>query len=33
MKLRLGHQEIGINQQWDVLRARLEELSQPEEPV
>lgn len=33
MKLRLGHQEIGINQQWDVLRARLEELSQPEETV
>jgi flagellar biosynthesis/type III secretory pathway protein FliH len=33
MKLRLGYQEIGINQQWDVLRARLEELSQPEEPV
>lgn len=30
MKLRLGQQEIGLRQQWSVLRARLEELAAPE---
>jgi flagellar biosynthesis/type III secretory pathway protein FliH len=30
MKLRLGHQDVGINQQWGALRERLTELSLPE---
>jgi flagellar biosynthesis/type III secretory pathway protein FliH len=32
MKLRLGRQDVGINQQWGVLRERLTELSLPEAP-
>lgn len=32
MKLRLGRQDVGVNQQWGVLRERLTELSSPETP-